>query len=578
MASILSRRVSMWRPVLWICLIVLQLHRACAEDIEAFSFQEPRQQQRPNIIVIIADDLGRTDISFTESNRHTPTPNIDRLAWNGIILNRHYSYQFCTPTRAAFMTGKYSIHTGMQGPSPIGSGEPWGLPLQFQTQGNLFKRLGYQTWNVGKWHLGESTRAHYPERRGFDYFYGILAGESNWFNYTVGWITPIPNTGKVLRENGKAVFENITNNVYFPDLITSKAEQLIRNSDPNQPFYLLYTTPVPHSAIDRYSSALHTMPQFQLRPSVFRFSSAFPKRKRQLGLIQVLDENVKRLTDALINKGVANNSIIVFFSDNGAAISKPGATRQNYGVNWPLRSGKGNLFEGGVRTVACLWSPLLKRRGWISNKLFHLTDWLPTLWEAAGGDPRNLPDGGDGFSHWRFLQSGAEGSSPRRELLLDVNSGNYYGIIVEDQYGTMFKLLGGKGIPKSSLDFVQPEGTTAGDMSWRGYSPAAVKCNFREGVEVTPCVPEVADCLFDLTHDPCELNNIAARYPATVQFLQQRIQSYNATALPSVSKPFDPQSNPNLWDGWWVPWKDPVGEIYDTDPLEFAPLSPSTAT
>jgi hypothetical protein len=121
----------------------------------------------------------------------------------------------------------------------------------------------------------------------------------------------------------------------------------------------------------------------------------------------------------------------------------------------------------------------------------------------------------------------------------------------------------------------RPEGTT--DNSWKTYSPAEIVCNFPEGIEVSPCLPWKADCLFDLTNDPCELNNIAATYPSMLKLLQDKLHVYNATSIPAGIKDFDPAAHPDLWQGWWVPWKEPSGEIYDKVPLTYAPFSASSA-
>ena len=122
-----------------------------------------------------------------------------------------------------------------------------------------------------------------------------------------------------------------------------------------------------------------------------------------------MDDSVKRLIDALTSKGVINNTIFIFASDNGAAPSElgPAVEAINHGQNWPFRAGKGSCFEGGVRVPAFIWSPLLKRRGRITEQLFHAVDWLPTLWEAAGGNPAELTNEGlDGVSHWKSLLQG----------------------------------------------------------------------------------------------------------------------------------------------------------------------------
>jgi arylsulfatase B len=220
---------------------------------------------------------------------------------------------------------------------------------------------------------------------------------------------------------------NHTNNAYMPEILNNKAEQLIRNADPNKPFYMYFATPAVHTGFEPYGAVQHTIPQFQLRPHVLQFSDAFPERKKQLGILQVLDESFKRVTDALVHKGIVNNTIVVFFADNGAPLPEDYAFvhGSNHGSNWPLRQGKGALFEGGVRTVGFIWSPLLKKRGRITNQLFHVTDWLPTLFEAAGGNPADLPSNGDGYSHWKSFQSKPKTrtlNQPRPQLIDSIDT------------------------------------------------------------------------------------------------------------------------------------------------------------
>ncbi|GAU92446.1 hypothetical protein RvY_04524 [Ramazzottius varieornatus] len=521
------------------------------------------QAQPPNFLIFVADDLGRTDVSYTEGNIWTPTPNIDKLAWDGIILNHHYSQPLCTPSRASLITGKYVFNIGMQ-TAAIAQGEPWGVPLEFKFFPAYMKDLGYQTYHLGKWHLGEFSRQYYPVARGFDYSYGFTGGATNWWNYTEGWITPVPLSGREVRENGLRILANDTNNAYYPELINIKAEQIIRNQDPSKPFFMYFATPVVHTASNGYGDALDTVPQFTLRPPVFQFSDQFPERKRMLALSQLLDESFKRITDAVVNKGIANNTIIVFYTDNGAPLPPNSAfvRGSNHGVNWPLRLGKGSLFEGGIRTNAFIWSPLLKKRGRVTNQLWHSSDWLPTLYEAAGGDLNDLtPHKLDGMSQWKSIQSGLN-YGPRKELPNNIDSlGHQYAMLYEDQYGGLYKVIGGNVMDNSYLGWWAPEGTNAGRNDevpdWKTWTPVAVNCNFPEGIEVNPCRPNVSDCLFDLTNDPCELNNIAESYPAMLKLIQGKIQGYNASSYPAAIKGYDPASNPDNWEGWWVPWKDP---------------------
>ncbi|XP_055334651.1 arylsulfatase B-like [Paramacrobiotus metropolitanus] len=518
--------------------------------------------KRPNILIFMADDLGHADLSYTEGSIQTPTPNIDKLAWDGIILNRHYSNSLGSPSRSSFFTAKHAITTGMQSAS-IESGEPWGLPFNLKIQPQYFKEMGYSTHAIGKWNLGSSQRAFYPNNRGFDTWYGFSASSMNWFNYTEGWVSPYPTSGRLLRDQGIAVPSNVTNNAYAPDLFTIRAEQIIRDSDVNVPFYMFFSTPIPHTAFAEYRAIQQTMPQFDLRSPVAKFSDQFPERKKQLGVIQALDESFKRLYDALVNKDVLNNTIIVFLTDNGAPVP-PAATflrGSNHGSNWPLRHGKGTLFEGGVRTPAFIWTPMIPKRGRISNQLVHITDWLPTLYEAAGGNLGDL-NSMDGVSQWQTLLRGLE-DGPRTEVLLNINPMNgQAGLVYRDVDGSLYKYVAGSVFDNTFTGWSRTEGTTM-DNPMTMFSAAAIKCNFQPGTEVSPCRSWEKACLFDLLNDPCETNNIADSNPSMLNLLSQKIQAYNSTSAVPLVRAFDLRSDPANWDGVWAPWLDD-GQILDS--------------
>ena len=159
---------------------------------------------------------------------------------------------------------------------------------------------------------GSYFSTFHSDARGFDYSYGFTGGATNWWNYTEGWIVPVPLNGREVRENGLRILANDTNNCYYPDLVNTKAEQLIRNQDPSKPFYMYFATPVVHAASNGYAEAIMTVPRYQLRPSVFSFTEQFPERKRQLALVQALDDSFMRITDALVNKGIANNTQVIY--------------------------------------------------------------------------------------------------------------------------------------------------------------------------------------------------------------------------------------------------------------------------
>ncbi|GAV00966.1 hypothetical protein RvY_11745 [Ramazzottius varieornatus] len=246
----------------------------------------------------------------------------------------------------------------------------------------------------------------------------------------------------------KKVPPEAMNNHLLPNLITEKAEQIIKNFTPGNPFYLHVATPLVWKSYEYNKGVQFSMPNYQLKSPAHLLNDTFIERKRQMAAIQALDEQVGRIKRALDAKGISDNTIIAFMSDNGGAdLSNPRLEQANHASNEPLRMGKGNLFEGGVRCVSFIWSGLFRRRGYVANRLFHVTDWLPTLWEAAGGQRALMRDdlAVDGVSHWKWLLEGRDKPGPREYLMNKIDSvGNMYAIIREEQDGTLYKMIGGE--------------------------------------------------------------------------------------------------------------------------------------
>jgi len=284
---------------------------------------------QPNILILLADDLGWADLGFRGSD--IETPNIDRLAREGLTLNRFYAMPICTPTRSALMTARDPMKMGT-----IYAGfQPWqngGVSPDEHFMPESFKAAGYQTAMIGKWHLGHTIEPLVPNARGFDHFFGHLNTQIDYFDYTVAG-------GYDLQENGVSVKRE---DQYITDVHGAEAVRYIEDlRDPDKPFFLYVPFLAPHSPMqapkaleDKYKKRLN-------RP--------FPKRT-YAAMVDSLDQAVGQVLDSLDAQGLTENTLVFFFSDNGG-LKAFGAD------NSPYRGGKLETFEGGIRVNAVMRWP-----------------------------------------------------------------------------------------------------------------------------------------------------------------------------------------------------------------------------
>ena len=358
---------------------------------------------RPNIVFILADDLGYHDIGY-----HTPsihTPNLNSLAYNGVILEQYYTQALCTVSRAALMTGRYPINFGYQRVDTQDECAV-GLPLNLTILPEVLKDIGYSTHIVGKWHLGFYKTKYLPNNRGFDTFFGYYASSLYHYTHVSYNLRPRPGPywGLDLHNNSECVAS--LRGQYASDVFTKEAVRIISKHPDNSSLFLylplqLVHTPneAPEKFRDIYSSTLDT------------------DRQIILAMISAMDESVGKVVQALRAKGPEfwNNTFIVFASDNGGW-TKPGSS----GVNFPLRGGKFTLFEGGLRVPAFVHSPLLENPGRVEKSLIHVTDWFPTLMRLAGGDLSSI-SGLDGVDQFNLISEGiAHVTAPREEILHNI--------------------------------------------------------------------------------------------------------------------------------------------------------------
>jgi arylsulfatase A-like enzyme len=340
---------------------------------------------KPNILFILADDLGYADVGFT-GGKEIRTPNLDALVASGARLDQFYVQPVCSPTRAALMTGRYPMRHGLQ----VGVVRPWaqyGLPLEERTLPQALKEAGYATALVGKWHLGHFQRAYLPTSRGFERQYGHYNGMIDYF-------THIRDGGFDWHRDDRASYDE----GYSTHLLAQEAVRFIRESGGRQPFFLDVSFNAPH--------APHQVPEKYKE----RYAHLNEPRRTYAGMVAAMDEAVGQIVAALDEKSLRQNTLIIFSSDNGGPL--PGKVTDN----GPLRAGKATLYEGGVRVAAfAAWNGRIQP-GTVVKEPLHMVDWYPTLLRIAGASLKQpLPP--DGHDAWPTIAAGKP--SPHAEILLN---------------------------------------------------------------------------------------------------------------------------------------------------------------
>ncbi|XP_059096696.1 arylsulfatase B-like [Tigriopus californicus] len=383
-------------------LIQFKLHHLSTPHI---TLQKP-VPSHPHIIFILADDLGWNDVGFHGMNQ-IPTPNIDALAYSGVILHNYYTLHVCSPSRGALLTGMHPIHLGLQD-SLLGSMTPSGLPLAFKLLPEYLKGdLGYATHIMGKWHLGAHRSMYTPIFRGFDSHVGFWHGQEDYFNHT-SRAEHKGSRGYDFRRDMNISFSD--DGKYVTDIITKESIKIIQNHNSARPLFLLVSHAAVHTPVQAHVSVTEQFSYINCSPAWHN------KRQVFAAQLKSLDESVGHIVQVLQQEMMLENSIIVFSTDNGGAGDKyHGAV----GSNFPLRGMKSGLFEGGIRGVGAVWSPLIQNQARISSEMMTIYDWLPTLYSAAGGQFTELPKM-DGVDLWPAISK--QQVSPRKIILHNSSS------------------------------------------------------------------------------------------------------------------------------------------------------------
>ncbi|TZF81330.1 arylsulfatase [Pedobacter sp. BS3] len=356
----------------------------------AITFAQP-VKNKPNIIIILADDLGWGDVGFHGSD--IKTPNIDRLAKEGVILNRYYTAPICSPTRAGLMTGRYPNRVGIR-QTTIPPWSDFGLDTSEVLLPQVLAEAGYKDRAlIGKWHLGHATLKYHPMRRGFTHFYGHLNGALDYFTHK--------REGEVDWQND---YEPSKDKGYTTDLLTDEAVRCIKNYAKDSPFFMYVAYNAPHGPLEAKDEDLKL---YGFDPSKPRYGKGGPDtdglrghgntmKQTYAAMVTCMDRGIGKILQALKEQHIDENTLVLFHSDNGAA-------GPNSGSHGELRGYKFDEWEGGVRAPAVIKWPA---GGLVGGKqieqVMGYVDVLPTLKEIAGvKTPSKKPL--DGISMWPVL-------------------------------------------------------------------------------------------------------------------------------------------------------------------------------
>lgn len=437
--------------------------------------------EKPNVIIFVADDLGWNDVGYHGGDIDTPA--LDRLAAEGTQLHRFYTTPICSPTRAALMTGR----------NPMRLGIAYGVVMAWDTIGvnpaehfmpQSFQAAGYQTAMVGKWHLGHAQQSYHPNERGFDHFYGHLHTE-------VGFYPPFANQGgKDFQQNGVSIEAE----GYETFLLADEASRYIRARDKSKPFFLYMPFIAPHTPLDAPQDLQDKYKDINtdLRPArsaqtdgTRRLSKIMMQKSARpmyAAVVDGMDQAVMQVLNTLDEEKLTDNTLVLFFSDNGGAAYSVGGAD-----NHPLRGGKGETFEGGVRVVSLMRWPGKIPAGGKMDSIMTAMDVYPTLADAVGIDAKaNFPL--DGRSMWPAIHQGKK--MPLDDDVFFASETPIYGQFNLTVFNDTWKLV--------------------------------------QEIEQEQLTTTVTNHLFKIADDPNEYNNLAPEYPDKVEKLAEKIRDWRA--------------------------------------------------
>jgi len=508
---------------------------------------------KPNIVLLVMDDVGWADVGYHGSD--FPTPNIDRLAKSqGCRLERYYVQQVCSPTRSALMTGRLPFRIGTQWVSTLPPGSPAALPLDVPTLAEVLSSADYSTHAIGKWHLGYAKWANTPLGRGFESYVGYLQGAEDYYDRSLGAETIDKNitafTGFDFWVNKTAAYDR--RGIYNLVDHEAEAQRVIEQRNPDKPFFMYYAPQNIHEPLE-----MPPEKKYSDNCAHVQDSKMGPGRHVLCTMMSRLDTTVLKLETLLKEQGLWENTLVWVTTDNGGMLPHgivDGAAG-SASSNVPLRGGKGTLFEGGVRGVSFVTGGYLPEsaHGRSVDGLLQHVDIPQTLASVAGTSIPNT----DGFNVWDVVVEGK--ASPRTEVIVNldtseetklfnkVNNGKYGG------YGEFDALIQGK--------WKLIKGNSGLYDGWNTQDPYTITPTNASQVFV-----EVQDksthlkkkvWLFDLDADTTERRNVALDNPEQVQKMLASITEYtkkaNGYTQPGYNLPLL-RGLPGHLNGTWAPF------------------------
>ena len=481
-------------------------------------------QDKPNVLIFVADDIGWGDVGYHGGNIETPT--LDNLAKEGVELTHFYTTPICSPSRAALMTGRDPIRLGIAYNVIL----PWdniGVNPVEHMMPESFVDAGYQTAIIGKWHLGHAQQTYHPNERGFEHFYGHLHTE-------VGYYSPFAMVnGKDFQRNG----ESIDDEGYETFLLADETSRYIKERDTSKPFFVYVPFLAPHTPLaapkelmDKYEDIVTELP-----PSRSIYTDETRRVAKELGIpsarpayaacADALDQAMGQILETLEEEGLDENTIILFFSDNGGAAYSYGGAN-----NAPLRGGKGETFEGGIRVNALMRFPETLEGGSQMDQIMTVMDVFPTLASACGIEAKN-------------------------ELKLDGR--NMWPAISED-----------KTVPLEDDIYFVSELAAYGSLSATVFNK---EWKLIQEIHQDQLETKVISYLFRIAEDPYETTNLADQYPEIVAEMQEKI--VQRRALYPINGTRNQLAPP---PGWrppvdWATYPRPLDELQEKETKGMAP-------